>query len=105
MLTEQGTLSLYRMESFPVEVRVLDGDGEVLLTSWHVATPRLAHSESLVIEYDTDVTYYHKKNKPVVVRLEIYRDGKLFATHSLDSLIYKGTTVNFSSAKTPRPHA
>ena len=105
MLTKYATEMLYYPDSFPIEARIVDQDGRILVSSWQTATPRVTGPGTIDIEYDTDITYYHKKARPVQPTLEVYRNGFLFATHPYDALIFKGWSVNFYSPNSPRPEA
>lgn len=67
--------------TFPVTFRFTDQDGNLLMEERSVCRVSLGPDavKAINFNYDTDVTYYHNKRKPVFVSADVYFGEKHFA--------------------------
>lgn len=86
---------------FPVTIKVEDAAGAVYLEEASWATLKFKGNNSQV-DYDTDITYHHKRNKSVILSFKVYKDGELFSVHPCPIRLVKGNTLRFFGTDSPR---
>lgn len=86
---------------FPVTIRVEDAAGGMYLEEASWATLKFIGNNSQV-DYDTDITYHHNRNKSVILSFKIYKDGGLFSEHKCPAVLRKGDTLRLFGTDSPR---